>query len=317
VNEELQQLIAEYKKAFGSLSEKQRAEEERDLYELACPDGKGAKREWMVANLGGQAQHYEHRAMLIMAGPWVDPLWKMFDEGVSRQTIVNLFRQARNLIARKHLAGEVALQQVIEEYNKTGHEARTPDGKIYRRRTPMEKQRSQPPPSMSQIPVEMDMDATQNRRSKQFFSRLIALTDEYVRTSLVGLNHIDELEIKIAKDEFSSYIREACEDFRRRVYVMRSSSKKDRERRSRITREQLRQAAEVLGIPFVWDRDVDLKKAKKIMLRRLAQLHPDKGATTEAQKAEYTAVREAYDTLERYMEGRQSHAVGERSHEGQ
>jgi hypothetical protein len=53
------------------------------------------------------------------------------------------------------------------------------------------------------------------------------------------------------------------------------------------------------------------------MLKRCAQLHPDKGAVSEEQKAEYTAVVEAYKTCERYMEGRKSHEDGDRSHEGQ
>ncbi|MGH9919815.1 MAG: hypothetical protein ACRD6W_13245, partial [Nitrososphaerales archaeon] len=88
-------------------------------------------------------------------------------------------------------------------------------------------------------------------------------------------------------------------------------------RLSRVSRDNLREAAEVLGVSVVWGRDVDLKKAKKIMLTRAAQLHPDqKGPQTDQQKAEYRAVIEAYKTIERYMEGRKSHEDGERSHEG-
>jgi Cdc6-like AAA superfamily ATPase len=102
------------------------------------------------------------------------------------------------------------------------------------------------------------------------------------------------------------------------MHIMRGASKKERERSARVTREKLREATEVLGISIVWDRDVDLRKAKKIMLQRCAQLHPDKtGSMSDAQKTEYTAVVDAYKTLERYMEGRKSHAFGERSHEGQ
>ena len=313
MNEDLKKLIDQYKEEFSSMSEKRKAEEERDLYLLANPDQRGGKREWMVKHLGGHAQHYEQRSMLIMAGPWVNPLWKMFDEGVTRNSIIQLFRQARDLIANKHMTSEGALTQVINTYNSTGYEARTPEGRRYRKMTPMEKQRSQPPPA--NISIEMDMDTTQNRRSKQFLLRLVALTDEFVRTSLVGLSHIDSLEMKITTDEFTSYVREACDDFRRRVYNMRSSAKKERVRQARVNRDELREAAEVLGISVVWDQDVDLRKAKKIMFRRAAQLHPDKtGPVSNEQKTEFTAVQEAYKTLERYMEGRKSNEVGERSH---
>jgi hypothetical protein len=317
MNDDIKKLVAQYKESFSSMTEKKRAEEERDLYLLANPngrDGKGGKREWLAAYVGGATQHFEQRAMLLTAGPWVNPLWEMFDKDTSRSTIIQLFRNARNTMVRKQIPGEEALKITLDEYNNRGHEARTSSGKTYRRMSPLEKQRSSPPSPMKDMSIEMDMDASQNRRSKQFFSQMTALSDEFVRTSLVRVSGIDELTIKIAKDEFTSFIQEACNDFRRRVYVMRSASKKDHVRAARITREKLREAAEVLGISIVWDQDIDLRKAKKIMFRRCAQLHPDHSNTSDEQKAEYRAVVEAYNIIERYMEGRKTNEVGERSH---
>ena len=308
-------MIARYKASFDSWTEKQKAEAERDLwntFKSENPSYLGGKREWLKSTLGGPSLNYEQRSQLIMAGPWVGQLWAMIDSGTTQNSVIKLFRQARDRVAKTQIPGEEAVRQVIEEYNSRGHEAKTPSGKVYRRVTPLERQRTNPP---SDIPIEMDMDASQNRRSKQFMSRLIALADEYIRTSLTNTSHIDEMMLKIAKDEFASFVREACDDLRRRVYVLRSSSKKDLQRLTRTTREQLREASEVLGISVVWGGEIDLRKAKKIMLRRCAQLHPDKtGSMTDEQRAEYTAVINAYKTIERYMEGRKSNAVGDRSH---
>jgi hypothetical protein len=316
MNDQVRLLIAHYKASFSVWSEKQKAEAERDLwmvFKAANPEYRGGKREWLKTTLEGPSLNYEHRSQLIMAGPWVNQLWTLLDEHMTYSTVITLFRLARDRMSKTQIPGEEAVRQVVEEYNSQGHIAKTPDGRVYRKMTPLERQRTQPPPSM--ILIGMDMDAPQNKRSKQFMSRLVALADEYVRTSLTNTSHIDEMMLKIAKDEFTSFVREACDDLRRRVYNLRSSSKKDLERLTRVTRSQIQEASEVLGISIVWGGEVDLRKAKKIMLRRCAQLHPDKtGSMTEEQKTEYTAVVNAYKTIERYMEGRKSNAAGERSH---
>jgi hypothetical protein len=321
MSDDLRLLLVDYKEKLATMSEKQKAESEQCIW-MAWEETPNmpkfeSRRDWAVATFGGSAAEYETRSMMLLAGPWTEPLWRMVDEGVSRGSVRNLFRQARKMVADEQVPHETALQRVIEAYNKMGYVAKTADGKVYRRMSPTEKQRSRPPPAMEDVPIEMDMDSTQNRRSKLFLSRLTSLTDEFLRKSVPGLNGIDELQTKIYRDEFVSYMREAVDDLRRRVYALRSSAKKERTRLSRVSRDSLRLASEVLGISVVWSQDVDLKKAKKIMLTRAAQLHPDqKGPQTEQQKAEYRAVIEAYKTLERYMEGRKSHEDGERSHEG-
>ena len=207
-----------------------------------------------------------------------------------------------------------ALSKSIDEYNDVGYIARTAGGRVYRRRTPEERFRSSQP---SSIEIDMDMDGTQNTRSKQFMTRVMSLSDEFLRTSVPDLSEIDSMTMKLAKDDFVSFVRESVEDLRRKILTMRQQSKKDRGRASRVSRDGLREASEVLGISVVYGVDVDLHRAKKIMIRRCAQLHPDKnGPVTEQQKNEYTAVVNAFKTLETYMEGRKLNENGERSHAG-
>jgi hypothetical protein len=317
----LKSLISQYKETESSMSEKQKAELEQQLWNIiqGLPEeraGFRSKRDWAAAKLGGSSRDYEQRSALIMAGPWVNPLWEMLENKVARHAVQLIFREAKARVARasNRLSQDEALRQVIDEYNARENTATTKDGRTFRRQAPTRP----PPPPVDSVMTEMDMDSPQGQRSKVFLGKMTALTDEFIRTSLLELSHVEEMTVKLAKDELVSFIREACDDFRRRVYSLRSASKKERERLSRITRDELRGAAEVLGIPVVWDKDVDLRLAKKIMLRRCAQLHPDKvGPMSDNQKAEYNAVIESYKTLERYMESRKPNAVGERSsHEG-
>jgi hypothetical protein len=250
---ELKELLAQYKGSSAQMSEKAKAIAENNIWNVwqntaGVPKYKD-HRHWAAATFGGAPAEYEIRSQLLQAGSWVEPLWAMIDEGISRSSVRNLFRQARASSIKKKLPPAEALSEVIDEYNKTGHQAHTPDGRVFRRMSPLEKQRSQPPPSMSDIPTEMDMDSSQNRRSKQFLSRLTALADEFLRTSVPGLSGIDEMGAKIAKEEFVSFVREAAEDLRRRVYVLRSQMKRDRDRASRVSREELRYASEILGYP--------------------------------------------------------------------
>src|SRR5512135_182690 len=318
---ELKELLDQYRANHQVMSEKAKAIAEKDIWSVwqntASMPKYERRRDWVAATFGTSGREFGIRSQLLQAGAWVDPLWALIDDGMSRNSVLKMFQSARTRALKERISPSEALQKVIDEYNKTGHESRTAEGQIFRRMPPLERQRSQPPPAIEDVPVEMDMDSTQNRRSKQFMLRLTALTDEFLRTSVPGLSGIDEMSMKLARDEFISFIREAGEDLRRRVYVMRAQSKKDLVRASRVSRDELRQAAEVLGLSVVWGRDLELRKAKKIMIQRCAHLHPDKtGSMTEQQKDEYTAVVQAYKTCERYMEGRKSHEDGERSHEG-
>lgn len=318
---ELKELLAQYRTNSRSMSEKAKAIAENNIWDVwqntASMPKYERRRDWVAATFGTAGREFGIRSQLLQAGSWVDPLWALIDGGLSRNSVLKMFRASKERALREKIPLAEAVQKVIDEYSQMGHEARSAQGRVFRRMSPLEKQRSQPPPAIEDVPVEMDMDSSQNRRSKQFLMRLTALTDEYLRTSVPGLSGIDEMSMKLAREEFVSFVREAGEDLRRRVYAMRAQSKKDLVRASRVSRDELRQAAEVLGLSVVWGRDLELRKAKKIMIQRCAHLHPDKtGSMTEQQKDEYTAVVQAYKTCERYMEGRKSHEDGERSHEG-
>jgi len=298
---ELYDTINRYLKSKDSMNEKAKAEMETKIWDSWRKAGLKKylnKRDWARDVFNGPSFEYTFRAQLLQAGPWADPLWKLIDEGMSRHSAIRIFRIAKDRVAKEQIQNHEALQQEIDSYNSTGHSAKSQSGKIYRRRTPEEKYRSSVPSSVD-VEIDMDIDGSHGTRSKQFMTRIVALADEFLRTSLPGLTGIEDIVIKRSKEEFISFIRESVEDLRRKVSSARQQSKKDAV--VRVSRDALREASEVLGVSIVYGVGADLRKAKKIMIRRCAQLHPDKnGPMSDSQKNEYTAVVNAYKTLENY-----------------
>ncbi len=310
MNAELERLIGQYKDTESSMTERQKAEFEHKLWKdivKGLPDerkGMHSQRDWCMARLG-KGNFYEERSALLLAGAWAGPLFNMLQMMVETDRSDKAVKRAYSIIKNHR---QRAVKKVKESGFKISYEEAL--------RQILEAPKSTP--AVDDAAFSMDIDDPQGRRTKQFIKRVSALTDEFIRTSVRGISNVEEMTVRVAKEDLMSFVREACDDFRRRVYVLRTASKKERERLIRVTRDDLREAAEVLGISIVWNKDVDLRFAKKVMLGRCAQLHPDKaGPMSDRQKAEYTAVIDSYKILERYMEGRKSHEDGERSHEGQ
>ena len=298
-------MISKYTEVCKTMSALERAKYEVSLFEKWQENGLTKYRSrkiWAQEVLKITGVDFEIRHQLFTAGSWVDPLWKMMDDGISKYPIRSIFRQAKDKISKDRLSHEEALKQAISEYNAVGSMAQNSDGVKYRRKSPGEKFLSDPPPS-DQMP-KMDMDGSQGTRSKQFMLQIIAITNEFLRTSVLDTS--DDISVKIAKEEFISLIRESVEDLRRKILSIRSQSKKDKNQLSRISRSALSRASEVLGLPVIYGMDIDLRKAKKIQLRRCAQLHPDKNGQPMDQKRldEYMAVIDAFKVFEGYMENR-------------
>jgi len=322
---ELDKLVAAYKSECGAMSEKQKAESERRIwavrYSSLGPDvPKGDRREWLASALGGTSAEYEHRSNLIGAGAWADPFWGMADSGASLYTVIRLFRDARKIVTSGQATHEDAVRSVIDGYNSLGYMARSPEGKVFRKsgpggRTPRP---SDPPsvPGPSDRPKDYNFDgsSSQNSRSKKFLSELMSLADSYVLSSLADPDADEALNLRIAKDDFLSYVREAAEDLRRRVTASRSVARKD-VRRQRVTREHFRHACEVLNLPYVYGHAVDLRFCKRTMLKRAGPLHPDRNNGSHSAQSEYQAVIESYAVLEKYTEGLKNEN-GDRNHEG-
>jgi len=312
---DLTKMISSYKGNSKSMTERQKAELESQLWaSYTASSGKssnGSSREWLVTVLGGKSRDYELRFTLWNAGEWVQPLWDLLENGMPRTTAVRLMREARSNASLNRVSLAVSLQAVLAAYNESGYEARTPEGKTYRRTSPGQK--SQQETESESNPI-FDSDQFQITRSKKFRDKLVALTSEYVRTSLTDYPNIDVIEARRAVDDFTSFVREACEDLRRKISVMRSEGRKD-SKRQKVTRDQLRHACEVLGISVIYGHVPDLRVAKRAMLKRARELHPDRHGGSEKTRAEYQAVIESYGVIETYEKGLTVHANGDRSNE--
>ncbi len=310
----LPQMINEYKEKKDSLSDKEKAEFEERLWNAylrsdMCERG-AEKRKWLKDILNGHQADYEMRSSLWRAGEWVDPFWNLLQNGESMWTVTRLFRETKKLVFEGNMPREPAIKYVINSYESTGYQVES-HGKKYRRRTSAERVKLNPELAPNSIPFRGL--SNQNTKSKQFTLRLIALAKEYVSSSIEGVLPIDDPEALKVTEDFIAIVQEAGEDLRRRVYDVKSQSKQSSKPR-KIGREQVRQACEVLGLSMTSGQNINLKAAKKAMLRRASQLHPDRNNNSNQTQLEYQAVVEAYKTLELFMEGMKSNESGA-SHE--
>lgn len=88
--------LQRYREFAPAMTEKERAEEEAQLWALVPAaerpkEGRGA---WLAANCGGSSFTYENRCTLYMAGAVADPLWARVDADMTLNTAVTLLREA-------------------------------------------------------------------------------------------------------------------------------------------------------------------------------------------------------------------------------
>ncbi len=291
---EIDDLVAVYKASLDSLSEQKKAELEKelwDVYKSSIPAGQAAghRRAWFKSVFDDSPTRYEHRQHMLSSGSWVQPFWDLYESGVPHWTIFRLYQTARTLAVEKSVIPAVAAKRVLEAHFS---------GKVVD--LPPDSRPEESAPEELVPLADPFVQDSQISRTKAFIARLASMTDEYVKASLVGLS-ADQASVRKAVSDFSSYVSEASEDFRRKLSSLRSSATRDAQ--PRVSRSQFRSACEVLGVSFQFGGPVDLKACKRMMLNRARDLHPDKNGGSHSARAEYQAVIESYGLLESYAEG--------------
>lgn len=287
-------LLSEYRAELEKLTQRERAERELQIY-LAL-GGVGQRREVLKKTLGGNVGEYELRQTLLGADEWADPLWELWDKGTPVHTVHRLLIQTRQRAKLKSERCSVALQRVLDEYRQ-GWLRHTAEGKAYyagRAPTP------EPPPAPAASPPEPRGGEDENRLSKAFAEQLRIMTSQFVRTACAGLEDYDASKIT---DDFTGYVREALDDLRRKLTAARKRIRaKQDQPLAHVTRASFDHACEILVVHGKHGKPIDLREAKRRMLRRAADAHPDRwGGSTHAVE-EYQAIIGAYSVLEQYME---------------
>jgi hypothetical protein len=328
----LQGLITQYKQTANSTNWKRKAELEKEIRNAIFdedPQPRGPFGIVLARFLGGSRQDYDHRSTLLNSGPWVNSFWNMLDKGVAQYTVIRLYRESKALAEKENMEFVDAAEYVIDDYEKSGYSASTPDGRKFRKAAPYSKsQRSSAPPVSTPLPAAMPVNGageepsflsmdSQQSRSKTLLVRLNVLVEDFVRASMVEYKDVDFHEQQKAVDDFRHFVHEACEDLRRNVNRLRATAVKSAKAK-KVSRDEFRKACEVLGLGqgFTFGKEINLTAAKRAMLKRAAQLHPDHNGGETNKVQEYQTVIESLAVLETYVKGLNSHATGERTHEG-
>lgn len=311
---ELEDKILAYMDVSHTLNSRQKAVSEREIWELhqkEKPDKPGVKREWLKEMFGGAAGEYAYRGQILEQGEWAEDLWGLLDRNINYFTVAEIMRTAKKEADVRGIPRRDAVRTQISLLEKNGLRQEASTGKWVRKsRTPVQ-------PIVTTNGVDKEKEAihaeveglfsfgTQNAKGKTLLLRVEALVDGYVKESVVSSNDVQEFHLQLVKEEFLSFVREACEDFRRHVLSVKAQIRRE-DRKQKVSREALRHAGDVLGLVPAFGKPIDLKAAKKLMFKRCSPLHPDRFVgqpRSEVREREYQSIIDAYKVMELYNEG--------------
>jgi hypothetical protein len=312
---EIDELIAVYKASLDSVTEFEKAQLEKELWDVycsSCVNGKlpGPRRDWFKSVMDEPQGRYEHRSLMLASGPWVLPFWKMYEAKIPHWTVFRLYHSAKQRAVELETSYEEASEHVIRAHPSkpvAAFSKLVPSSRTFPSGTDLLRAAGPPPaeegPSFEPGPAaRFDPSDSQSAKTRAFVSALNSLVDGYVAASLHGLPG-DEDYLNKSVSDFLMFVEEASEDLRRRVGAYRVRSKNVVIAPVRVTRSQFRTACEVLGVTCSYGSPVDLKACKRMMMKRAARLHPDRNGGSHAAVSEYKAVIDSYDVLEKYAEG--------------
>jgi hypothetical protein len=268
----LDSLVQKYRKTAKSLTEKERAQLELDIWTFA-PAGV-PKRDWLAKTLGVGTAAIEHHRYLLRLGSWVDPLWSRVDNGMALTRAATIAKRAAELTGA-NAGPDLALQRALKEFGEPAS-----DVVASKRHTPEQRQ----------------------AKSKEFGREVDTLAKEYAAVMTYGVEaHI----VKQLTDEFTGMVKAAFEDFRNGLNRARNQA--DEGTKKKIGKHMFDYACEVLGLRARFGKPLDITEVKKIKNRRALELHPDRHQhlPEEQQRPmrdELERVLEAFGILETYCD---------------
>jgi len=276
---QLDELMASY---AAVMTERERASLEAQIWSLVPkPDRPaGGLGDYMRERLGAQPTHALCRQQLLLAGARVELLWARVDAGMPLNTAISILRSVKGA---EDVA--VALVKALEVYDTTGYEARMPDGKVVRRRSPSRLRKSgEPGPS-----AEFSHD-------RSFWRSLRATMSGYVNARLAGCDPTDADKLL---RRFEVDLNLLIADFQDAI----SSVPKRGIEITAISRQALFAACRTLHMdPPRIGRHVDMKLAG-LQKKRLARVyHPDVHGGSEVTRGQFEAVMQAHKVCEKYNE---------------
>jgi len=286
---QLDELIERYS---SRMSERERASLEAQIWSL-IPKAERPDRGlavYMHDRFGAQSTHARCRQQLLLAGARAEALWARIESGMPLNTAVSVLRSVKGAPDP-----ESAMAQALEDYDKTGYEARLSDGKVVRRRSPSRLRREAPPKSVP--------------HDRTFWRSLRATMSEYVNSRLVGCDPTDADKLL---RRFEVDLNLLIADFQDAI----SSVPKRGIEIAAVSRRTLIASCRTLGMdPPKVGMPVDMKQATLQKRRHARVYHPDVHGGSEATRGQFESVMQAFKTLERYNEMLPASPDQQRPHE--
>jgi hypothetical protein len=282
-------LVKQYKTSASSMTEKEKAALENQIWELVPSPRALYRRDYLKQTLNIPPNESEARSKLYHGGAEAERLWELIhSRKMALRTAADLFSKARQRSLSENLKLDDALDEAIEEYNSRPYGGTTQAGIPYRFGEPKKRKQR----VVTTKPLASSDDS--------FWGTLQASLQEFVEKSVPNLDPgsaailLKEFrtELKVLADQFQMKLRREAE---RTAFSLPTRS-------GSVTFKEVVRACELLHMdpPIKSGEAVDLSKAarqKRVLARNY---HPDAAGDSPVLAEKYLIVMEAYETLEAY-----------------
>lgn len=287
-------LIKKYESAWDSLSEKEKAQAEKEVWDATDHIVRHSyqRREYLAAFLSGTQAKVQVREALLNAGSAVDILWERIHAGKMLPTTAHsLLRRAKGRVELHKETLVEGLAFVLMDHDSLPI-AHTSDGREFRRRNPSSLRR---PPAKGERPAKKKGGSDD---SKLIFGQIRGMVAAYCAARMEGLDPIvsERIMQSVSKD-----LNAVLVEFAGRVYRAAQQEKQEIKLMVEIGRREIIEACRVLrmdppraGTPV----NMSLAKRQKRILARL--FHPDANDGSNSFTEQYDEVVKAYEMIESY-----------------
>ncbi len=295
--------IEDYRQRSGSLSHRELAILERDIWHIRLSIVGGTRpnniRDYFHEMFGDGTGNYESRSIIINAGPLADPVWDAIAVGrISIYTASKLVMRARQL-GETQEQRESAVLELLKtapqksKYPRTRHQAPEPPTKANKIAPAATKSK---PRTKRQEPAAPPPSDRVKQAIAEYTKRVETLTMEL----LFRLG--STLDAHESADIYQDFIETLKLQLTELQQSIRRGTRRTMASTDRVGRVRFMQACEVLGIMGLWGKPIDLNAAKSRKWERARALHPDHNNSSRQHEAELQAVMDAYDILEQYSQ---------------
>lgn len=288
------ELVVQYREYSAAMKEREKAEIEYKLWDLAPPESRvadaHARENYLVSLVDGNQHDHRKRAYLYNAGPAADILWERVERDYALNTAVYILQAAKKTrLDLSENALREAIATGIREYDSRPQKRILQSGKVARARSPIRLptlQEAIKPFRRKKPPVD----------AREFWDELRKLIASHVGPRLATTPKL--MQDRLYK-EFEMDLKVLIDAMQNKITRL---SKQDGGILE-VHRKHVTEACRTLSMdPPKPNKPVDLTQARKLQRKLARHYHPDTNGGDASLSSLYQQVMKAYETLEEYNE---------------